>query len=63
MFRKALSLLLANTISRVAPPVIADDLEPVRRKGSGKFTSKASGAAALKRVAKKRNNIRKRKGK
>lgn len=41
------------------------DFKPKQTRGKGgrKFTTKASGVAASKRAAKKRSNIRKRKGK
>lgn len=66
MFRKSFAMMAAalgfgdgNPRAVEASPV---DFKPkhTRGKGGRAFTTKATGAAKLKRLAKKRNNIRKR---
>lgn len=67
MFNRSKALIAAFMCgfkAHVMPSIKPDDVDPLNkpkasRGKSGKFTAKQSGAAALKRSAKKRNNIRK----
>lgn len=67
MFNRSKALIAAFVCgfkAHVMPSIKPDDVDPLlkpkhSRGKSGKSTAKPSGAAAFKRAAKKRNNIRK----